>query len=828
MRVSWLAALCLLHATNALARPYTIDDMLALESYGHVEVDPAQRWAIVERRAAWQSAARFSYASSARATSKLMLVDLMAPGELVPAFEQEDGAGYWSGGFSPSGNRLVVFRLADDRLSIGIADLARRNVRWLGISPDLPIAAPMPIWASEDELILVTRAHGDLPAALGGGWEQRRIASDFARQAAGEVPSVRVHGSGAYRDLALRNDDSELVRIDLRTEQVDLLARGSITDVALSPDHSRLAVTLRGRANQPDPDRPVRPSFQPRQSRLVILNMEDGGIEEPCPRCDFLPNLLDWSSDGDELLVHARPFGHEWESGALYSWSAATRRLTEAAPGLAPAIESAGGSNLALRARWAGEDILLRAAGEGEAAPAWFRVRPAGIAAPLGIGTSRLLAVDGEALWGSDGGRLVRADGGSEPSVVADGISGIGVTTLEPFAIGTRLLFNPRLDRIPPLLMRGANGLEAVGYGFDGAITWRARAPADGSVLLAAAPRHGAAIWYATDQYGAGRLVLSRSGAADVPLDRINHHLEGVERPRRQLIRSTSPDGGVHSHWLTLPPNTGARVPMVVIPYPGTSRTEAEPPPHSPEILSAIANPSLLVGAGYAVLEPSIPLDTISGASDIQQRSGVDFAMTLRENAGEEMGDAITRLVLEAVDAALATGTVDPDRIAVYGQSFGGYAATAIAARTDRFAAIIASAGVHDFFAGYGLILPHNDIAERGISLTVSFGWFEAGQSGMGAAPWAEPDAYVRRSPLFAADRIETPLLLIHGDVDFAPYSSAERLFMAMHRRGRDAILLRYGGEGHFNTSPANIRDQWERVFAFLRDRFARAPHRPQ
>jgi dipeptidyl aminopeptidase/acylaminoacyl peptidase len=72
--------------------------------------------------------------------------------------------------------------------------------------------------------------------------------------------------------------------------------------------------------------------------------------------------------------------------------------------------------------------------------------------------------------------------------------------------------------------------------------------------------------------------------------------------------------------------------------------------------------------------------------------------------------------------------------------------------------------------------------------------------------------------------------MLIHGEQDSVPYTEAERMFMALQRLGRDAILLRYAGEGHVFASPANIRDSWQRTLDFLDAHLgrARAAQRPQ
>src|SRR3546814_4143321 len=86
----------------------------------------------------------------------------------------------------------------------------------------------------------------------------------------------------------------------------------------------------------------------------------------------------------------------------------------------------------------------------------------------------------------------------------------------------------------------------------------------------------------------------------------------------------------------------------------------------------------------------------------------------------------------------------------------------------------------------------------------------------MGVPPWRDPQRYIDNSPLFWAHQIETPLLLIHGDLDFVNVNEAEQLFAALHRQGKDVQLVRYWGEGHTYLSPGNIIDMWDRIFAFL------------
>jgi dipeptidyl aminopeptidase/acylaminoacyl peptidase len=82
--------------------------------------------------------------------------------------------------------------------------------------------------------------------------------------------------------------------------------------------------------------------------------------------------------------------------------------------------------------------------------------------------------------------------------------------------------------------------------------------------------------------------------------------------------------------------------------------------------------------------------------------------------------------------------------------------------------------------------------------------------------PWTNLWRYLKNSPVYYLDRVTTPLLLIHGDQDHVPIQGAEEVFTGLHRLGKRVRFVRYFGEGHLIDSPANIRDMWARIFAWL------------
>jgi dipeptidyl aminopeptidase/acylaminoacyl peptidase len=92
----------------------------------------------------------------------------------------------------------------------------------------------------------------------------------------------------------------------------------------------------------------------------------------------------------------------------------------------------------------------------------------------------------------------------------------------------------------------------------------------------------------------------------------------------------------------------------------------------------------------------------------------------------------------------------------------------------------------------------------------------ESAQTGMGNPPWKDLGRYLRNSPIFTVDRVQTPLLIIQGDLDYVAVQQGEEFFVSLYRQGKRASFVRYWGEGHVLESPANIRDMWSRVYAWL------------
>ena len=761
-------------------------------------LDPARRRAVVERRDRFDHATRYRYDwFTRRLLSKLLLVDLIGKRRPVPLFAQDRDAGYWSGGFSPTGRKLSVVRLADDRVRIGIVEMASRKVRWLDLVPDLPDARPAPIWIDDDRLILVTLDDGGLPALFQTpGHAQRESIRGWAQAESGRVPSATLLGSGRYLAAGATTRRRRVVEVNLATGARRTLFEGDVLDIALSGDRSRLAVLAKGPPVQPDPKREIDPAFEPRRQRLAVVDLATGARHSPCPGCDVLPSLLHWAPEGADLLFFARRGTADWPDGQLYRLDAGTGLTSRPLPpDLRPVTQIGGGNARFVRAGWAAGRPLVFAERRSDRRRDWYLLLRDGgarsLTASLAAAPVDLASASASHYFVGDASGLWRGDWSGALTRVADGpIVSVRRTLLDGHSVGTRDWMNSIPSRLFAVT-RSGDTLTAVAEDNQGKLRTQKLARRD-RVLATTAT--GALLVNGENEEGVGSLTRLESDDRIV-LDEINRHLAAVTPARQVLLHSKAEDGTILNHWLTLPTMSRDTPPrLVVLPYPGLPLGTEPPGDSRASTPSLMTHPLLLASRGYAVLQPGIPL---------------------AEGAGDPL-QAIARELVKAVDAARDSGLVSSSRPFLLGHSYGGYSVLGVASLSDRFAAVVAASGIYDLASLYGSIDSRLDYAANGISLTIPMGWAEGGQGRMGVPPWAAPERYARNSAFYHVEDINIPVLLMSADLDYVPVSQAERMFMALYREGKDAMLLRYRGESHSLTSPANVRDYWSRIFRFF------------
>ncbi|MDE2732213.1 MAG: prolyl oligopeptidase family serine peptidase [Bacteroidota bacterium] len=163
-------------------------------------------------------------------------------------------------------------------------------------------------------------------------------------------------------------------------------------------------------------------------------------------------------------------------------------------------------------------------------------------------------------------------------------------------------------------------------------------------------------------------------------------------------------------------------------------------------------------------------------------------------------GESALNAVVPGVTMLVNSGFVQKDRIGVQGHSWGGYQIAYMITESDLFAAAEAGAPVSNMTSAYGGI--------RWSSGMSRMFQYEKTQSRIGGSLWETPLRYIDNSPLFQADKINTPVLMLHNDDDGAvPWYQGIEFFVALRRLGKPVWMLNYNGEGHGLSKYANRRD---------------------
>ena len=207
-------------------------------------------------------------------------------------------------------------------------------------------------------------------------------------------------------------------------------------------------------------------------------------------------------------------------------------------------------------------------------------------------------------------------------------------------------------------------------------------------------------------------------------------------------------------------------------------------------------NPSYYVSNGYLIFMPDIVYKT-----------------------GYPGRDAL-QCVLPAVQTVVDKGFVDENNIGIQGHSWGGYQIAYMVTQTNRFKAAEAGAAVVNMTSAYSGI-------RWGTGLPRQF-QYEHSQSRIGGSLWEYPMRYLENSPVFHADKIQTPLLLINNDEDDAvPWYQGIEFYLALRRLNKEAYMFTYNGEKHGLRKRINQKDYTRRLQEFF-DHFLKGAPAPE
>lgn len=226
-------------------------------------------------------------------------------------------------------------------------------------------------------------------------------------------------------------------------------------------------------------------------------------------------------------------------------------------------------------------------------------------------------------------------------------------------------------------------------------------------------------------------------------------------------VRYTMPDGTPVQGWAMYPPDfdESAKYPLAV---------EIHGGPHAMWGNTFWHEFQTIAGRGYIVFF-------------CNPRGSDGYGQAFRDAIHGRWGEADADDILSGVNGLISRGSVDEDRLVVTGGSYGGYMTAWIIGHDQRFAAAVSQRGVYELVGFYGMTdIPRFIEAEFDVT------------------PWEDVEVLWQYSPLAFAEQIETPLLILHSDLDYrVPVPVGEELFAALKRLRREVVFVRYPREGH-------------------------------
>lgn len=822
--------------TSEAREPISIDDILKIEKIGSVSVSQDGSKVIYD---IIRPASAFKRALSSQIIDSLHLREAfiydVKSRQTKKLFDNSNKAS-WIGPWSPDGSKFILYNLDVIRseFSIGVYDSEKGAYVTLPGVPVWPVFGKLGsldtmLWLSDRYVIYAAASEGDIFASSAGGSTKDRwkAINDIYRGEASSEPALMVYDSGPSGAFAAVTDQ-HLLLVDVNNGSSQKVISGAIAGFSLAPDKRHLAVTLRsnefvlptaggaiggGRAN----------GMSINEIRVIDLeNFDRNFLVTPTQDLN-LQFPIHWSPDSRRISYYAFQRGEIWEKSKPYVYDVtANRAMPLNADHLQLVLPKDG------------------TMGGESAAPVFFIAGAPYVLAPLvperdirsgTFGYSRQWRKQAKMLWRLSDNQAptpVNSVPGEFRSIcpgadelLLQNATGIVTTSLSDESVWQPLktLVGGDVAFASCNSMEGASGAnsnviavveEMVPQSFGVRMAYIIKTDSSGSpsktVLgkdesVAALSGDGGII--ATVKRQKAREILYIRAKGDNTPIQITSVNDWVLQRQFPIVKHMTYRMGHASReeqyvaWYMLPIGyeKGKKYPTVAVIYPGNVQHEG----HDPSVESIIGspyNPYLAAARGYVTMWISAPVNPSDKELDIPK----------------QLADAATA----AAEEAIKRGFADSGRLIIYGHSAGGYAVASVLTKARQFKVGIAVAGPYNLVSFYGAFSPllrHDPSAH----LELYYATYLEGSMGfMGVAPWQDPERYVRNSPLFQAGKIEAPLLLIHGNDDYVPISQAEEMFTALVRQGKKARFVRYWGEQHIPSHPANRRDSWIQIEKWL------------
>ncbi|PQA88318.1 alpha/beta hydrolase family protein [Hyphococcus luteus] len=829
-------------STKIPSRPITVEDVLGVEGIGEAQFSHDGRWLVYNQIPPYNALHDYSYALYAYRLSghQLWIKDIghdRAP-VLQPGLDL--AATNYLFAISPGSTHVVVLEYKLGRYRLIACEIGRNRCVRLNQMPDIRDRYVSTLrwnerieWTSSNSFVFPTR--GDLqpgsemysrPTTGTYLWREWNAAWRGDRPTSSEVISTKQDRSEDWAP-------GELIEFNVATGKSRVIAEGRYASARVSPDQKYIISARVAERERPSGDAgPVANETHPvfdRRYALVMMKLKSVDklkIDHPF---SVDPNSLVWASRGDRFAVFGWQAGETPADGDFYVFDAGV-----------PVAHRCDAADFVLANDQLKPDYFLETGpartvllDDGVVAFArplrgnrydWFLFSCNGKARNL---TANLEHVSGYPLYSDSSAIVVKADDGVYRVDAEGGIERLtedGARNISTISY----TYNPTHSwsnefRVSSEKRRNAFDADGAVVSADGIEQWveflQYSVPSaqtetlnivypDARVLAASREARAAAV--TVSDGAATRLLIIRKDHSTEELARINEHLNQVDHPKTMeityaLTNPADPQAtrNIRS-CLILPPDFDAKLkyPLLVEVYPVGSGSTCETLKDAPYPAASVKD--LWTARGFVYLRAAIPLD---------------FA---RNQAGPIAGS--DELVEQTLDAVANTGFIDSKRVVLYGFSQGGVLALYIASQSDRFSAVISMNGWADFFSHYfgsrGLTryfhLDQNGGDNRWRYECVGEGVNNICPYGFGASALSAPGIYAQSSPVALARNITAPVLMVHSDLDYFDMSQYDEMFGALYRAGKEARYVRYWGEGHGPSSPANIRDLWRRIDRFL------------
>ncbi|MEM9013480.1 MAG: prolyl oligopeptidase family serine peptidase [Pseudomonadota bacterium] len=827
-----LAPLAAAETTASQQRPMEVDDLfevqsLAREFGGAVTLSPDGQSAAFSWSRPYREHSSYSY-MTVRTDSDVWVQ--IKPDEKAINITQggKDKTSWWGAVWSPDGKRLA---LLSTRGGDGVQLLRGSGVVWVWNKETEELRQITTrkadqllvrntdrnlLWLDNRRLLVPLQSaappspYRELPEA------QRILVDHWTKSVKGDEATAHVLDSGVPWTPP-EQPRSQLMLVDTMSGTSQLIIDDEAHGWSAAPGGKAVAYYRQIGAYAPTAENKLRPDDRSELFGLRIVDLKgDPLFADDAALADVVSETLRWSVDGSAFAFAERP--KAGERPRILRGSIATRQITSLKLDNLDVSPPAHDHHQRIEIRWTQmSDVLVRARLMEADDPAlkdrydWWLVS---VAAPPRNLTQALpeapkdlwLAAGPSSFVGFSAGDIWRIKPSGETRNLTASLEGKADMLAWPQTSYKATTEMSAPDRVySKFVLAKRKPRHALDYSvFDltsGAIAPLAK-PDQEAELASFNPSGDAAVFYANGRERGARLwrATPSSGKTQV-LIRANRFLRDIAESEFRLIEYRSLVGQMLNGWVLLPAGyqEGRRYPLLTWVYPGSfisKNADAPSPLHRIGGTSAY-NMQLAAAQGFAVLLPSMPLGPHNASDDPLLR--------------------LTEGVLPAVDKAIELGIVDENRLFVAGHSFGGYATFGLVTQTDRFEAAIAFSGTANLVNTYGTLIPWMRYTDAANSmLTMNMGWAETGQGRMGNPPWKDLDRYIRNSPITYVDQVDTPLLIVHGDMDFLGMEDPENFFRSLYRQGKRVQFVRYLGEGHILGSPANIRDLWRRMIGWM------------